>query len=293
MDFFDLHSDSPFESYKRNQSFTDGDLAVTLQKASVFDNWRQLCAIWVPDEHKDPKGRYRAVLNHFKGQVKIATTAAELQDKTAILLSLEGGAPIEEIEDVDRLFSDGIRVITLTWNGKNKIAGGANTAGEFTPFGKQVVRRMNELHMAVDMSHLCDRSFSAVLEEAKYPLATHSCCRSICHVRRNMTDEQILALARKGGIIGLCLYPVFLGDGNVFEAFYSQLCHLLFMGLEDYIAIGTDFDGAKMDKTLDSVDKMAVLYNYLRDKGLDDILLHKLFYKNAQDFFCALLNQTE
>ncbi len=293
MDFFDLHSDSPFESFKRNQSFTDGDLAVTLAKASVFDNWRQICAIWVPDEHKDPKGRYKAILKHFKAQVKIAKTEEDIKKKNAFLISLEGGALIEETGDIDTLYDDGIRVITLTWNGKNKIAGGTNTAGEFTPFGRRVVDRMNERGMAVDVSHLNDRSFFEVLEAAEHPLATHSCCRDVYHVRRNMTDEQILALTGRGGIIGLCLYPQFLGEGSVLENFHTHLSHLLYMGLEDFVAIGTDFDGAKMDKTLDSVDKMAVLYNYLKDRGLSGALLHKLFYKNAQDFFCALLNQTE
>lgn len=293
MDFFDLHIDSPYESYKNNQSFINGDLAVTLRKGSVFDNWKSVCAIWIPDEHKDPKGRYNAVKEHFCKQIEVAKTGADLENKNAFLLSLEGGAFIENEEDIDSLYFDGIKLITLTWNGKNKIAGGANTAGEFTPFGKCIVRRMNERRMAVDLSHLNDRSFFPVLDAAEFVLASHSCCRDVHHVRRNLSDEQIRALCARGGILGLCLYPQFLGDEGVLPDFYRHLSHLLFMGLEDNIAIGSDFDGAKMDKTLDSVDKMAVLYNYLRDKGLNDIILNKLFYKNAQTFFCALLNQTE
>ncbi len=293
MDFFDLHTDSPYESYRNNQSFINGDLAVTKSKGSVFDNWKSVCAIWIPDEHKDPKGRYNAVLRHFCEQVKIAKNAEDLEEKNAFLLSLEGGVIIENEEDIDSLYSDGIRLINLTWNGKNKIAGGVNTAGEFTPFGRRIVKRMNERRMAVDVSHLNDQSFFAVIDSAKFVLASHSCCRTVHHVRRNLSDEQIRALYDKNGILGLCLYPEFLGDGGVLEGFYRHLNYLLFMGLEDNVAIGSDFDGAKMDKTLDSVDKMAVLYNYLRDKGLNDIILQKLFYKNAQRFFCALLNQTE
>ncbi len=289
MDFFDLHSDSPYESQRRNESFKNGDLAVTEDKASVFKFWRQVCAVWVPDEHKNPKGRYREIVDNFLRQVKVSTTADELKEKTTILLSLEGGAVIEEIGDVDMLYRDGVRVITLTWNGKNKIAGGSNTAAPLTDFGKRVIERMNELGMAVDVSHLNDISFYEVIGRARYPLATHSCCRDVYHVRRNMTDEQITALTQKGGIIGLCLYPRFLGESDVFADFYAHLSHLLFMGLEDNVAIGSDFDGAKMDKRLDGIDKIAVLYNYLRDKGLSEEILYKLFYENAQRFFSALL----
>ena len=289
MNFFDLHCDSPYESWKREESFQNGDLAITAQKASVFDLFRAVCAIWIPDEYPYPRQRYKDIITNFKGQTRIAERYEDLSDKQAFLLSLEGASMIEDLSDVDELYGDGIMSITLTWNGKNKIAGGCNTAGEFTEFGRRVVNRMNELCMAVDLSHLNDRSFYPVLEAADRVLASHTACRSITHLRRNMTDEQLLAVAKKGGIIGLCLYPPFLGEGDALENFYRHLTHLISLGLKENICIGSDFDGAKMDKRLDSADKMDILYKYLNYKGLSNSLLDGLFYNNAQRYFCALL----
>ncbi|MBR3593525.1 MAG: membrane dipeptidase [Clostridia bacterium] len=293
MDFFDLHTDWPFEAFKRKENFKNGDLAVTLAGGSVFRYWRALCAIWIPDEHPTPRARYREVLAYLKGQTEIAKTAADLEEKTAFLLSLEGASLIENEADVDMLFQDGVRALSLTWNGKNKLAGGSNTAGEFTALGERVVMRMNERGIAVDVSHLNDCSFEGAVAAAKHVFASHSCCRDVCHVRRNLTLGQIRKICDKGGIIGLCLYPKFLGEGDCLENFYRHLDFLVSHGFEQNIAIGSDFDGAKMDKRLDAVDKMAVLYNYLKNKGLNEEFLHRLFYKNAQDYFYALLKLTE
>ncbi len=289
MDLFDLHCDSPYESQKRVTSFENGDLAVTKEKGSVFGTWRQVCAIWIPDECRDAKARYRKIRDFFCSQVKIAKTKADLDEKRSFFISLEGGAPIETVRDVDELYKDGIRIITLTWNGKNKIAGGSNTNAPFTEFGKKVVKRMNTLSMAVDLSHLNDKSFWGVLECANHPIATHTCCRDVYHVRRNLTDDQINALTQKGGIIGLCLYPEFLGEGDVFADFARHLYHLCEMGLSDFLAIGSDFDGAKMDKRLDSIDKMYILYNYLINNGFKEETLSGLFFGNAERYFTNLL----
>lgn len=288
MDFFDLHCDSPYEAQKRGESFIDGDLAVTVSKGELFRKWAQICAVWIPDECLNPKERYRRIADNFLLQTEICTTAKELEKDRAFLLSLEGGAVIDTLDDVDMLYSDGVRVVTLTWNGKNKIAGGSNTAAPLTDFGREVIEKLNSLKMVTDLSHLNDRSFSEVIKCAKYPIATHVCCRDVYHVRRNITDEQIRAITQKGGIIGLCLYPKFLGDGDVFSDFLAQLYHLCDMGLEDFLAIGSDFDGAKMDKRLDSIDKMPVLYNYLKLNGFNDELLYKLFYKNAKEYFLQI-----
>ncbi|MBE6766778.1 MAG: hypothetical protein E7550_04230 [Ruminococcaceae bacterium] len=289
MNFFDLHCDSPYESMRRNQSFQNGDLAVTADKGSVFDFWREICAVWIPDEHPFPRRRYKEILDNFKCQIKTAENVDDLAENRAFLLSLEGASLIESEADVDMLYNDGIMAVTLTWNGKNKIAGGVNTAGRFTEFGRRIVRRMNDRVIAADLSHLNDRSFFDVISEAEYVFASHTACRSICHVRRNMTDEQLSAIAEKGGIIGLCLYPKFLGEGDTFENLYRHISHMISMGLEQNIAIGSDFDGAKMDKRLDTVDKIVILYKYLKNKGLSEDVLERLFYKNAQNYFCGLL----
>lgn len=290
MRFFDLHCDTPYESYKTGEPFYNGRLAVNMCRGAVFSKWCQVCALWIPDECRGAKERYGEMLENFKKQLpKVTDTAEGLDSDNVFLLSLEGGAVIDDTADVDALYRDGVRIITLTWNGKNRLAGGANTNEPLTKLGSYVIARMNELSMAVDLSHLNDRAFFEVCEQAKYVLATHSCSRAVHHVRRNLTDEQIIKIKEKNGIIGLCLYPRFLGEENVFSDFNAHLTHIVQIAGEDTVAIGSDFDGAEMDERLDSLDKIPLLYSYLRGVGWSETALDKLFYSNAYNFFKGLL----
>ena len=134
--------------------------------------------------------------------------------------------------------------------------------------------------MAVDLSHLNDKSFFEVIDRAEKPIASHSNCRSVCDISRNLSDEQIKLICEKGGVIGLNFYPLFLG-GNVFEKIYENIAHLLYLGYENIIAVGSDFDGAVMASELCDITKIFDLYVFLEQKGLDNSLLDKIFYKNA------------
>src|SRR6202163_3848247 len=133
------------------------------------------------------------------------------QGKIAALLGIEGG---HAIEDSLRLLRDyyalGIRYMTLTHTNTNNWAdssGDIDKAGVehhngLTDFGKQVVREMNRLGMLVDISHVADKTFWDALKVSSAPLfASHSSCRALSNVPRNMTDEMIVALAKKGGVV--------------------------------------------------------------------------------------------
>jgi membrane dipeptidase len=119
--------------------------------------------------------------------------------------------------------------MTLTWNNGNDWAGSATDprrAGPLTAFGKQVVHRMNELGMLVDVSHVSDSTFWDVIATSTRPvIASHSACRTLAHHPRNLTDEQLRALARTGGLIGINFYPVFLDDRfrHEYEALRQRL----------------------------------------------------------------------
>ena len=289
MNFFDLHCDTPYLSERDKEPIADSTLAVTFEKGKVFDRWCQIGALWVPDECLDPRERYNRMKNSFLSQITPKTTASGLDSSPAFLLSLEGGAVIEKADDVDRLYRDGVRVITLTWNGCNKLAGGCNTAQGLSDLGREVIERMNERRIALDVSHLNDRSFREALPLANRALATHTACRSVCGVRRNLTDSQLSMVAEKGGIVGLCFYPRFLGDGDVFENFATHLLHLVNTVGIGAAAIGSDFDGADMDPSLDSVDKVPALYDFLKKKGLTADNLDKIFFLNAYAYFKELL----
>ena len=156
------------------------------------------------------------IISKYPKDFMLATTAADIeaahrQGKIAALLGIEGG---HAIEDSLRLLRDyyalGVRYMTLTHSNTNNWAdsSGDITRQEvqhhngLTDFGKEVVREMNRLGMMVDISHVADKTFWDALEVSRAPIfASHSSCRALANVPRNMTDEMIVALAKKGGVV--------------------------------------------------------------------------------------------
>lgn len=282
MNYFDLHCDTAFELYKRNLPFNNNELSVTAGGEKLFDKWVQTFAVWVADDADNPFTLYKSVLKDIKN--KLTTAPHNLTP----IFSVEGGAVIgEDISRVGILKQDGIKMLTLTWNGKNAIGGGSKTEKGLTDFGKKVIYKLNDLKIACDLSHLNSKSFYRAVEHAKYPIATHSNCYEICPHTRNLTLEQIKLIAKNQGIIGLTFYPHFLGE-NVLEKLYQNIYFLCDKGLESHIALGSDFDGGEMNNSLDNIFKIPTLYTYLEGKGLKTSLLDKIFYQNAYNFIAKL-----
>ena len=279
MNYFDLHCDTPYECYFKNQPFFRNSLAVSGEKGAFFENWKQLFAVWIRDDIDEPFKLYRAIINDFKEKL------TQKSDNLTTYFAVEGGAVIgNDIDLLYKLKADGIRSLTLTWNGENLIAGGSKSDRGLTSFGQRVIKELNSLQICCDLSHLNDKSFYKAVETADYPIATHSNCRAVCDVPRNLTDDKLQLIAEKGGIIGLCFYPEFLG-GDVFFKLYENIYHMLKLGLENNIAIGSDFDGAKMDNALSDIAKIPYLYVKLNEKGISADILDKIFYKNAENYF--------
>ncbi len=282
MDYFDLHCDTAYECYSKKQEFYVNQLAVSGESGRCFKRWAQTFAVWIRDDEPEPWGLYCDIMADFRA--KIETRPPNLTP----VFSVEGGSLLED--DADRIYAlknDGVKFLSLTWNGENRLAGGTATEKGLTDFGKRVIDKMNSLSIACDLSHLNDKSFYEVMARARFPLATHSNCRALCNNPRNLTDNQIKLLAEKGGVIGLCFYPEFLGK-DPFCGIYENIFHLCEMGFENSIAIGSDFDGGEMDKSLDRVEKVPDLYSYLKCRGLKDSLLYKIFYKNAENYIAKL-----
>ena len=278
MNYFDLHCDTPYECYFKKQDFFENNLAVSGEKGAVFENWKQVFALWIKDGQDSPFTLYKAILKDFKEKLR------DKPDNLIPYFSVEGGAVIEE--DIDRLYKlkeDGICALTLTWNGENRIAGGSKTDKGLTDFGKRVISEMNSLNMLCDLSHLNDKSFYSAVELADFPIATHSNCKSVFDCPRNLSDNQLRLIAEKGGIVGLCFYPEFLG-GDVPQKIYENIFHLLELEMENSIALGSDFDGADMAEGLCDITKIPYLYAELREKGISERVLDKIFYKNAENY---------
>ncbi len=134
----------------------------------------------------------------------------------AIFLGMENGVPIQKDLSLLRLFYDmGIRYLTLTHGGNNDICDSSSAKEKkwagLSPFGKKVVREMNRLGMMIDVSHISDESFFDVIKYSRKPVvATHSCCRALADVPRNMSDQMIRELSEHKGVIQINFYPPFL-----------------------------------------------------------------------------------
>ncbi len=282
MNYFDLHCDTPYECYTKSLEFYVNRLAVSGKKGEIFKCWTQTFALWIKDDAENPFWLYKNILDDFK--LKLQKKPCNLTP----LFAVEGGAVLEN--DADRLYilkGDGVKFLTLTWNGENNIAGGSKTDKGLTDFGKTVIAKMNTLKIGCDLSHLNDKSFFEAIKYAEFPLATHSNCRKICSHPRNLNDEQIRLICRCGGIIGLCFYPEFLG-ADTFQKIYENIYHICDMGFENNIAIGSDFDGAEMDRRLDNISKIPHLCRFLKQKGLESDLLNKIFFQNANNYIAKL-----
>lgn len=281
INFFDLHCDTPYECFIKNQEFKTNTLSVSANKGVCFKKWYQTFAVWVKDDIENPYIFYKNVINDFKE--KLNGKAENLVP----LFSVEGGAAIENEDILYEMKKDGVKIITLSWNGENQIAGGCKTDKGLTEYGKKVIKTMNTLKIVCDLSHLNRKSFLSALEKAEYPIASHSNCKSVFEHPRNLSDEQIILLKEKGGIIGLCPYPEFLG-GDIVDKMYENICYLCDMGCEDNIAFGSDFDGAEQDEILADISKIPSFIERLEQKGIEKELLKKIFFKNAYKFIAKL-----
>ncbi|HEX7722718.1 MAG TPA: dipeptidase [Pyrinomonadaceae bacterium] len=154
----------------------------------------------------------------------LATTAADIRriaatGKIAALMGLEGGYAIDDkIENVERYYQMGVRYMSGAWSVSTSWAGSSGdeigkTRG-LNDFGKQVIREMNRLGMMVDVSHLSDKAFWDLISTSTKPvIATHSGCRAITDMPRNLTDEMIVALAKTGGVVNVIFYPEHIEPG--------------------------------------------------------------------------------
>jgi membrane dipeptidase len=234
----DMHADTTQRLVDENidleQRLSDGHLDAVRAKDGGLD--AQFFSIWVEPELfggggeraiKRADAQIQAVhdlATRHPETWEVATTAADVRriastGKIAALMGMEGGYAIDEkIENVERYFQMGVRYLSPAWSVSTSWAGSSgDEAGKtrgLNDFGKQVIREMNRLGMMVDVSHLSDRAFWDIVNTSTRPvIATHSGCRAIVDVPRNLTDDMIVALAKTGGVVNVIFYPEHVEPG--------------------------------------------------------------------------------
>lgn len=180
-------------------------------------------------------------------------------------------------------------MLTLTWNGPNELGSGHGAGEGLTAFGREAVTALEEADVLVDASHLNDRGFEDLLAVAKKPfVASHSNARSVCAHSRNLPDEFIREMVRRGGLIGLNYSRSFLsereGAGGL-DDLYRHVCRFLELGAEKCLALGSDYDGTDIHPELDSVEKALGIYDYLTGRGIAPDVADGVLFGNAMAFF--------
>ena len=189
-------------------------------------------------------------------RMDIATTPQEIrkikqEGKKAICLGIENGYAIgKKIENLQIFKKMGVSYITLCHNGDNDICDSAKGEQEWnglSPFGKKVVREMNRLGIMVDVSHAAESTFYDTLKVSETPIiASHSSARALCDHPRNLTDDQLRALAANGGVAQICLYKGFIhpdAEKASLSDAIRHINHIVEVAGIDHVGIGSDFDG--------------------------------------------------
>lgn len=227
----DTHADTPQMMLDEGYDLSDpaSPYMISIPKMRKGHLGGEFFSIWVPVDWPRQDLVHRAldlidvvneqVSRHSEvlGLARSANDVVRLhrEHKIAILMGLEGGhIIIDDLRVLDNYYRLGVRYMTLT---HTRDTDWADSSGDtprhngLTPFGRQVVERMNRLGMMVDISHVSDKTFYDALAASKAPvIASHSSCRALCNAPRNMTDDMIRALAKNGGVMDINFYSAFL-----------------------------------------------------------------------------------
>jgi len=241
---------------------------------------------------------FENTLRKYPDRVLFAGRAEDIQNNhlkncVSALLTLEEGRIIDgKLENLQKFYAKGVRLITLTWNFENCF--GFPNSGKkdemekgLKKFGFEAVTEMNRLGMLVDVSHLSDGGFYDVAKVCRRPfVASHSNARAIAPHPRNLTDDMIHVLAEHGGVAGLNLEGYFLnpdiGDAHsTVDRMVQHVQHMLQTGGEDLIAIGTDMDGIEGQLEIAEPSKMELLFTALQKSGFSQRQMDKFMSGNV------------
>ena len=259
----DTHCDTPM-FFDQNIQFTHRDpkILVDLHKMTEGHQDATIMVAYLPQPTDHPKEYADNIFDQIEHivadnsqYIALARNPNDLwmnkhQGKKSIMLGIENGHALDgKIENLRHFAQRGIVYMTLCHNGDNDIcdsARGSQTWGGVSDFGKQVIREMNRLGIMVDLSHAHEKSFYDALELSQTPIVcSHSSCRALCDHPRNLTDDQMRALAAKGGVMQVTLYKGFLvkdGQATIEDAMRHLEHAIDVMGI-DHVGLGTDFDG--------------------------------------------------
>ena len=306
--FIDAHADTISRAIQRNpgqQSLYINDaLDVDFSRLSEFDAPVQVFVAWCPDRWVQAAFEHtNYMFDFFEQEVAkhsdLIEIARDLDDirriagegKISAILAIEGGEALEgKIENLDHFYNRGVRILAPTWNRENELGFGqaTNSTQGLKPFGFEVIRRMDELGMILDVSHLNEAGFWDAHEAGTRPyMASHSNAYSVLPHPRNLTDYQIMAIAERGGIIGFNMFPQIITSNSraAMSDIMAHFRHFIDIGAGDHIGLGCDFDGIpSMPQGITDVSSLVLLARELTNE-FDEDTSFRIMEGNFYEFF--------
>jgi len=313
MNLIDMHCDTLMRllEEKPDENLENTDCSVNIPGMKAAGTMAQFFACFTCfEDYKDADG-YEGCYRHALDMISLFKKQMELfpqyivharsyddimknksEGKISGILTIEEGGILNgDMKRLGLLYEKGVRLMTLMWNYENCI-GHPNSRDKemmqkgLKDFGIEVVRKMGQLKMIVDVSHASDGTFYDVLKYAEGPVvASHSNCRELSLHPRNLSDGMIRALADKGGIAGLNFLGTFLGtkEDSRIEEMTAHILRMINVGGSEFPAIGTDFDGIEGMTHMDipDVSKMERLRDALKKKGVSQSQLDLIWNGNV------------
>ena len=317
MSYIDLHCDTLLGAVERRaNTFTDlQDTSINLNRLYEQGVKAQFMAMFLPNAEytkkfgdafpEDDDKLIKKMVSVLKKTVEenpdkcaLVTDhdtlcAANSEGKVGLFLTIEDGRSVHgKLDKIKKYYDYGVRLISLTWNFENcfgfpnSFEADTMTRG-LKPFGKQAVEYMNDLGMIIDVSHLSDGGFWDVAKLSQKPfVASHSNARAMSAHPRNLDDDQIKALAKAGGVMGLNFCPFFLDKTlnpavSKIEDMVRHIMYIYNLGGEDILAVGTDFDGIGGELEIAQPGQMELLWTALKQAGLNESQIEKMKWQNA------------
>ncbi len=215
------------------------------------------------------------------------------------IFSMEGASPLcGDLKMLDVFYRQGLRAIGLTWNHRNELADGLGVQSNYglTPFGREVIQRMNQLGMVVDLAHINEAGFWEAMELSTSPvIVSHANVKALCGHRRNMNDQQLDAIKAQNGFIGVCFENSFLNEQASDASLDDLIRHIDYLAERigpDHIGFGSDYDGIQATpRDLDDVSCFPRVLERLEKLGYSEADRAKIAHGNVLRVYREVLPQ--
>lgn len=303
---FDLHCDTAYallgEDHNSAGSLRKNELHIDLDRAGGLGGYAQCFACFTTPlmeqwYHISPITIFERELatvqreiDNNKRRISLAYTAQDIRrnlekGKASAILTLEGTAGFGyDPALLEDMYMIGFRMVSLTWNEQNPLAGSCQTGGGLTDRGREFVKEAQRLGMLIDVSHLSDEAFWDLIDITQAPIvASHSNSRSVCDVSRNLTDDMFREICRTGGVVGINQYRDFVGASPDLDTVCEHLLHFLGMDPDgEHIALGGDLDGCDcLSEGFEGIQSYPVMAQRMRQRGLTEEMIGNIYWNNA------------